>query len=155
MIAHRSLSLFELLIAIGVLVSGAVAVLAVVPHAAASVLIDERRRVAAEAAEARLEAMRTLEPSEIVRAWRTPGGETFVPEGLPEGQGELVLHLDEEEQAPRLGLPRDLDGDGLSETTDVGEGALLLPVEVLITWVGPGGRETYRLETYVAKKEVQ
>ena len=71
---------------------------------------------------------------------------TFAPvgPGLPDdATGQVLVITDEtlsdEEIGFPLGLPRDLDGDGLAENDDTRETATLLPVLVRVQWSGLTG----------------
>lgn len=64
---------------------------------------------------------------------------------LVDGQADLQIFLDETADsaaAKRLGLPRDLDGDGLVKSTDVSADYQLLPIRFLVTWQSATGPET-------------
>ena len=67
--------------------------------------------------------------------------------------GTITLILDETatdaELDVELGLPRDLDGDGLTTNTDVSDRARILPILLEITWEGVSGIQTVRHPFYV------
>ena len=44
-----------------------------------------------------------------------------------------------------LGMPRDLDGDGNADNTDVALSALVLPVVIEAVWGPAGKREAFRV----------
>lgn len=50
-----------------------------------------------------------------------------------------------------IGMPRDLDGDGVIASADVTGDARILPVILTVQWVGVGGPETYRHAFYVTR----
>jgi prepilin-type N-terminal cleavage/methylation domain-containing protein len=49
----------------------------------------------------------------------------------------------------QLGMPRDLDGDGLIDNASVGNSARLLPVIIRAQWKGVGGTQTFVHPFYV------
>lgn len=81
----------------------------------------------------------------------TEGGEherSFPHEGLAPWDGEDAVvtvsvvtdeTLTDLEIGAQLGMPRDLDGDGLVADSDVSGSAALLPVVVRVRWAGNGG----------------
>lgn len=81
----------------------------------------------------------------------SPGGsmgDTFETEGLDPIQfggtvGSIEVITDETltdaDIGFKLGMPRDLDGDGLTTNTDVRGTALVLPILVRSSWSGPYG----------------
>jgi len=48
-----------------------------------------------------------------------------------------------------IGMPRDLDGDGLTSNNDVSTTARLLPVIVTVDWTGVSGQQTFRHPFFV------
>jgi len=55
------------------------------------------------------------------------------------------------ELGAQLGMPRDLDGDGLATHTHVSADALLLPVVVRARWQGAGGNAQVQHAFYLAR----
>jgi type II secretory pathway pseudopilin PulG len=57
--------------------------------------------------------------------------------------GSITVVLDESlsdaDLGLELGMPRDLDGDGLTDNADVGDGARILPIIVRARWKGVSG----------------
>lgn len=85
-------------------------------------------------------------------------GDTFEVQGLnlPLGAqtlGTIQIVTDETatDQAlgAQLGMPRDLDGDGLVASTDVRQGARLLPVILRLRWRGQSGVSSLTHAFYV------
>lgn len=68
---------------------------------------------------------------------------------------ELEGHLREDFDDPELGLPRDLNGDGIISDVPVDATYNLLPVRVVITWNGIGGQRTYSVVTVITRKSIQ
>lgn len=54
----------------------------------------------------------------------------------------LVNETDSSAEAVNMGLPRDLDGDGLATTTDVSGSYQLLPVKITIAWSNSSGSQS-------------
>jgi hypothetical protein len=57
------------------------------------------------------------------------------------------LKLREDGSDAELGMPRDLDGDGLTDATDHAGDYRLLPVRVVISWHGKTGNSSLELVT--------
>jgi hypothetical protein len=70
----------------------------------------------------------------------TPVAEILLPENP---QGQLREDLDE----PLLGMPRDLDGDGLIDAEDHSADYELLPVLLKLQWESPTGLQTVQVAT--------
>lgn len=74
--------------------------------------------------------------------------------GAP-SMGTIEIVTDEtrtdRELGAQLGMPRDLDGDGLATRTDVSGNALLLPVVVRARWQGAGGDAQVQHAFYLAR----
>jgi len=80
------------------------------------------------------------------------------PDGLP---GEIVFptllnQLREDLAIPELGMPRDLNGDGLVDSLDHGDPALtdyrILPVLLRLHWKGSGVERTMEIRTLLADR---
>lgn len=96
-----------------------------------------------------------------------PGGAFDVP-GLqaapddPDGRvGEIVfpatdsltgLELYELLDAPELGMPRDLNGDGDLDTFNVEDSYVLLPVLVRLRWSGHSGVREMEVRTFLSER---
>jgi prepilin-type N-terminal cleavage/methylation domain-containing protein len=85
-------------------------------------------------------------------------GETFNVRGLeawPDeasvGRVTIVTNetLTDEELGVALGMPRDLNGDGAVNDTDVSDDAVLLPVIVELRWRGEAGNRRLRQCVYL------
>ncbi len=70
---------------------------------------------------------------------------------FPEVDGYLREDVDD----PDLGLPKDLNGDGIIGEEPVDSTYKLLPVRVVITWSGVGGQRTYSVVTVITPKSIQ
>lgn len=60
---------------------------------------------------------------------------------------ELNGRISESVEFPRLGLPRDLNGDLVVDTADHSDDYAILPVEVVIQWRGRSGDRELRFQT--------
>ena len=70
----------------------------------------------------------------------------------PTGQlVEIIVHTNETEVNARLGLPRDLDGDGVADNPDVSASYKILPVTVRIHWAHQGAEQVNQMETLATK----
>ena len=59
---------------------------------------------------------------------------------------------DESVDAKRLGLPRDLNGDGAATSTDVSASYVLLPLKIEVTWTGNMGAQSRALYLLFAQE---
>jgi len=78
---------------------------------------------------------------------------SFSVQGVTNGTGTVTTFVDEMDNsadAQILGLPRDLDGDGVATKTNVTSGYELLPIRIGITWTGRDGQETKNLYILLA-----
>jgi hypothetical protein len=82
--------------------------------------------------------------------------------GDPDGQpGEIVfptvgagptLQLREDVVVPELGMPRDLNGDGVIDALDHSADYRILPVQVRVRWVGARGVRVVTAETILCAR---
>jgi hypothetical protein len=84
------------------------------------------------------------------RGWSPSMLERFGPGGDP-GATFDVRGLDPwpTEAGAALGMPRDLNGDGAVDDTDVGDDAVLLPIIVQLRWRGEAGHRQLRQCIYL------
>ena len=131
----------------------------------ASRVVNEERGAAARAARNILEDMRNVPFVDLYRTFNVdprddPNGEGTAPghqfsvEGLqaspndPDGfVGLIVLPtgtaaLREDVQNKALGLPRDLNGDGVVDRLDHSRDYVLMPIQVIVEWDGFAGPQT-------------
>ena len=127
--------------------------------------VSEETRMAAEAARIRLEQMRAVEfallftsfnadPADDPAGAGTAPGSWFDVPGLkpppgatavgrvlfPTSNGALVENVVDEQ----LGMPHDLDGDGVIDGADHSSDAIILPVRVQLEWASKSGRQGKR-----------
>lgn len=147
----------------------AIGVLAAISVLVSSMKLDAVNRetkVAFDAARARMETVRSEAFLQVARVFNAnpaddPGGNgtalgaTFSVTGLPSvaagapPHGAVVLPVDgngvirENVNIPELGMPRDLNLDGVVDGGDRSADAMILPVLVRVRWNGAtGARET-------------
>ena len=89
--------------------------------------------------------------SSIVEELNSPNGTAFARIEFPEVNSQLREDTDNAE----LGMPRDLDADGVVGINPVNGTYKLLPVKVVISWSGVGGKREYSVVTVITLKEVQ
>jgi prepilin-type N-terminal cleavage/methylation domain-containing protein len=127
--------------------------------------VSEETRIAAEGARTKLEDMRALEFAQVFASYNAdaaddpagPGtapGAWFEVPGLkpppgaaavgrvifPTVDGALLESFVDE----TLGMPHDLDGDGVIDNADHSADAIILPVRVQLEWASKSGRQGKR-----------
>jgi prepilin-type N-terminal cleavage/methylation domain-containing protein len=153
-------SLLELVITIAVLVMGLMAISATVAGASILRHIDKERRLAETVLRSTVEAMRSYSRSSLSNpaGWSqtmvtdfSPGGAvggTFDVPGLRAIPGQLTVgtiqvvvdeRVTDKTLGVDLGMPRDLDADGVADNPNVSAKATMLPVVIRIQWMGTGG----------------
>ncbi|QDU65520.1 type IV pilus modification PilV family protein [Engelhardtia mirabilis] len=126
--------------------------------------------LAAEAARFQFETIRTVDFEAIFATYNSdptddPGGNgtapgaSFAVAGLDPQEGDADgfvgrIHFPEQDgrlaedcQYTRLGLPRDLDGDGVVDSADHSDNYTILPIELVIQWNGSVGNRQLRFQT--------
>lgn len=79
-------------------------------------------------------------------------GHDFTIDGLP-SRGRVTILLDETDTSPAavaMGFPRDLDGDGASDTTNVADSYVLLALYVDVAWSGTDGVQNDRFYAFLS-----
>ncbi|MEZ6018879.1 MAG: hypothetical protein R3F17_01915 [Planctomycetota bacterium] len=132
----------------------------------------KERTLALEAAMNQLEAMRALPFRELAQRFNAdptddpdgPGtaqGNLFVVPGLSPQEGQPAVgtiemplvanRVREDVVIPKLGMPRDLNGDFVVDADDHSDNYMLLPIRVRVAWAGTGGnRELVMTSMYSA-----
>ena len=64
---------------------------------------------------------------------------------LPSPGGGTALELREDFADPRLGMPRDLNGDGVIDLEDHSGDYIILPMRVMVEWRSPSGNRNIEL----------
>lgn len=131
-----------------------------------SLVTVDQHAESSRALEAARQMVERLQATPFDEVFTTFAGQGFAVErlqavagdadGLP---GELVfptveaggaLELREDVEQPLLGMPRDLDGDGLVDGEDHAAEHDLLPVIVRVRWRSPAGEARVELSTLLA-----
>jgi len=71
---------------------------------------------------------------------------------LPELDTGFGVELREDLDLPELGMPRDLNGDGIIDSADHSGDYRLLPVMLRLDWGGPSGRRSSVARTILARR---
>lgn len=127
--------------------------------------VSEETRLAAEGARMELEDMRALDFAQVFASYNAnpaddpagpgtaPGGWFAVPGLLPPpgatAVGRVIFPtnggaLSETFVDETLGMPHDLDGDGLIDSADHSTDAIILPVRIELEWLSKSGRQGKR-----------
>ncbi len=162
---RAGLSLIELAIATSILMIGIVSVLSASSQMHSLRQSNRDRTLAQNAVRSMAERMHAAahgfssDPAtwaeRLLTAYSAGGsfGATFAIEGLTlvegdEAVGTIEIFSDETdggaELGSELGMPRDLNGDGDHDDTDVSDGARLLPVVLSLRWRGENGVQRLR-----------
>lgn len=168
--ARRAFTLIEVAIATSILMIGIVSVLSASSELHSLRMAKRERTLAQNAVRSMAERMHAAahgfsdEPgtwAQELGATYGPGGSfgaTFAVEGLTllagdERVGRIRLCSDETradtDLGAKIGMPRDLNGDGDADDTDVSSGARLLPVVLTLRWRGEGGVHLLRHGFYL------
>lgn len=165
-------TLLEVIVALSVLLVALMAMTSttVVVHSVDN--LDRERRLAVAALTQAIERVQARSSASInadggwapavLEAYEAGGnpGPTFDVQGLTPWDGEAAVgtvQVVTDETATdtdleaRIGMPRDLDGDGLPFSADVSGDARLLPVVVRLRWKGAAGNRTLSQGFYVAR----
>lgn len=158
--ARAGFTLIELAVAISILMIGIVSVLSASSRMHSLRQSNRERTLAQNAVRSLAERMHAAahgfsdEPStwsrNLVETYAPGGafGDAFAVAGLTPVDGEanvgsIRVFTDETDAdgtlGVELGMPRDLNGDGDREDTDVADGARLLPVVLTLRWRGERG----------------
>ena len=90
------------------------------------------------------------------RPWNASAADLGLTGAVPEGLRTIVRLptmgplLREDIAAPRLGMPRDLNADGVIDALDHSGDYLVLPVRVISIWVETGLLRSYEITTLLA-----
>jgi Tfp pilus assembly protein PilV len=167
---RRGFTLIELCIAISLLMIGMVSVIQATSRMH-SLRRQNRERTLAQNAlrsmEERIHARSyalSSDPSTWARGLLdvfAPGGsfgDTFEVAGLTELDGQVVVGTirivtselaTDQDLGVSIGMPRDLNADGLADAADVSNDARILPVVLSVRWRSQSGETTYRNPFYV------
>ncbi len=158
---ETGLSLIEVMIAMVIFIGAGASLLSGLATTA-SVRIDCTDRYAAiETVLGIADEIRGTPMDTVVGVWGPEGtrGATFSVAGLDGKDGTLsgriTIVTDEtitdQELGMSLGLPRDLDGDGLAENVDVAVTAVALPIIIEARWGPAGNRESFKIPVVLVR----
>lgn len=166
----QGFTLIELAIAISVLMIGMVSVLSATSQMHGLRKQNRQRATVQNACRSIAERIhaRSHELSSNTATWSEELVETFGEDGAfgnefdvrtlgnlvgRDADGLITVITDETatdaELGVRIGMPRDLDGDGAADNSDVTVGAKILPVLLEVRWRSPSGTGIYRHAFYV------
>ncbi|MEN8150099.1 MAG: hypothetical protein ABFS86_09760 [Planctomycetota bacterium] len=162
---EAGLGLVEMMVAVAILATAILAILSVAAHSIKLDSVNRETALASDAARVRYEQLRALPLLQVLATYNTDP--TDDPEGEYTAVGpkaqisrdqagldfastvELPLtkegELREDAVRPELGLPRDLNGDGVIDDEDHRDDYVILPVAVRVTWTGSSGPREVRL----------
>jgi hypothetical protein len=158
---ETGLSLIEVMIAMIIFVGAGAPLLAGLATSA-SVRVDcTDRYVAIEAVLGIADEIRGTPIGTVASVWGPEGsrGNTFSIQGLDGSDGipagSVTIVTDETTTDANLGIalgmPRDLDGDGLPENVDVSSNAVALPVIIEASWGPEGKRESFKIPVVLVR----
>lgn len=164
------ISLVEVVVALTVLVFGALAAVSVM---LSSIRLDQANREDALARQAARQIVETMKGTTFSKIFATydadpaddPGGAgtapgaTFAVKGLDPQLGAASVGtivfptvggaLREDAALTDLGMPRDLNGDGVVDSANHAGDYFVLPVKILVQWRGVDGDRSYVLRTVI------
>ena len=99
-----------------------------------------------------LEQIRATEFSDVAVLYQ---GFQFKVDSVADGIGTVTIFVDESAgsaDAGKLGLPRDLDGDGSADNPDVTADYSLLPIKIEVSWTNPHGAQSATMYTLLSEE---
>lgn len=166
---ERGMSLVETALSMVVLAVACLTALSVLVSSMELDAVNRETKVAFDAARSRIETVRAERFNQVVASFNadpsddpagagTAPGPLFAVADLPQTaagalQGTIVLPVDgagtvrENLSIPALGMPRDLNGDGVVDGDDHTADAIVLPVLVRVRWNGASGSRESVLST--------
>ena len=163
--SEKGLGLLEVLVAGAVLSTALLALLSVSAHSIKLDSVNRETAAASAIARMRFEEVRAVPLMNVFASYNAddlddpgglpaPPGSKFTHSGTGEkmavtgvyifpvnNDGELREDLD----MPELGMPRDLNGDGLIDDLDHRDDYVILPMTVRLTWRGATGEREFKL----------
>jgi hypothetical protein len=159
--SEARLSLLEVLIAMVISVGAGASLLAGLATSAAVRIDYTVRYDAIETVLGIADELRATPIDTVVGVWGPGGtsGNTFSVEGLdPDGGGVAGLitiitdeTMTDDDVGVSIGMPRDLDGDGLATSVNVAQTAVALPVIVEASWGPAGARESFKIPVVLVR----
>ena len=156
---HRpGFTLIEVMIAAVILAGAVLGMAALIPSVTLNTEVTQESNLAMAAAHQMAEAVRQYADDSYAWTWRaynddasddpsgigSAPGSTFTVSGLVAADGSLqvgtvAFYLDETATDDRVGLPKDLDGDGAATSVDVSTSYTLMPFTISVDWLGRNG----------------
>lgn len=169
---RRGFTLAETLIALSVTVVGTLTAASVLISSMKLDRVNRESDAAFAAARAQIESVRAQSFTQVLDLYDTDPANDPSGAGTAPGKtfwnatlaklgsqaavtAEVLLPLNdagevrEDLTIPELGLPGDLNGDGLTDALDHRDDCVVLPVAVRVRWTGQTGERTYVLATMV------
>jgi hypothetical protein len=159
--SEAGFTVLEAAIALTVLAVALMTLFGTIVYCSRSNLAAEQRVHALNAAQAKLEELRSRPFDRLIEDY-APGGTIGDRFGVPSidseelvAQGQVVFFVDERENpgSEFLALPLDLNADGDTSDEDVSARCDLLPVRVTVRWEGVLGDQRVDLRTVLRKEE--
>ena len=147
----RGFTLVEVMISLALLATGFLGLAAFYVAGARSYDMTHEDTVVLHALRQVAEKMRGAPFASVSTLYQ---GYTFAVDGI-QGTGSVTIYMNETDtstDAQALGLPRDLDGDGMATHTNVSGGYLLLPAKISVTWQNPRGPQVRSLYLLLAQE---
>lgn len=162
---EAGLTLLELLIAGCILCVGTCALVVVVIHSMILATMNSETARAQEAARSILERVTSVPPEHAFALFNQVTGDDPADLEAPGGRfeiggteeaaaitGEIIFpvgtdgaSLREDVVDPHLGMPWDLNGDGVIDSANHADDYVLLPVRIRVTWNGVSGERSFDL----------
>ena len=161
--AERGFTLIEVIVA-GVIITLAAALLvASLQYCMRASQTAREKTAALNGARAMVERLRGTPARHIYSAYGPGGtdGPDFDVEGLRAADGDadgrcgkMTFYDDESADAPEVGLPRDLNGDGDTDDSgaDVTDNYRLVPVKITVSWRGVAGNKSTMLYAVIGDR---
>jgi type II secretory pathway pseudopilin PulG len=170
---RSGLTLLELAMSIAVMVVGVSALASTVVTGSALNQVSHETEIARKAIETKIDAMRNTPFAQVFATYDGVGGDdpagpntapgrTFAVAGLtplagaPGGVAGLITfpstgpQLFENAVDTVVGMPRDLNLDGVVDAVDHAGDYMILPVRVRVQWMGAAGPRTIELQTQLS-----
>ena len=168
-------TLFGVLVAASLFSIGGLSVLTTLAQSTRLNALNRETAIAAQAARSAVERMRALPLREVFATFNAtasddPDGPSTAPanvfdvpgltvtKGDADGiAGEIIFPVSSQDEViedlddPKLGLPRDLNGDGKVDAKKHSTDYIILPVVVRVAWSGTGGDRTFELYTLLGR----
>jgi hypothetical protein len=159
--AEAGFTVLEAAVALTVLAVALLTLWGGLVYCSRSNLASEQRKRALNAAQAKIEELRSRPFDLLITEYGpggTPGDRFAVPTIDTEtaiAEGRVVFFIDERAnpEGEALGLPLDLNGDGDADDEDASAACFLLPVRVTVRWEGVLGEQRVDLRTILRRED--